>query len=165
MTPQTTCLSPYRHSRGSPNRLRPPAIGTRDNLQAMPQSGCKTLTTSLSLYLLLCWMCVGGRPYLLNQFICRRICLPEDAVVLERHWTTGRRRSPPCPCLRFQITRLRSIADSLFSLQMIRFSIHDCGSARRIRSHAQKFSGALFDGCMRAQNTRANTCIYPIPGT
>ncbi|NLH75114.1 MAG: hypothetical protein GX456_18865 [Verrucomicrobia bacterium] len=33
-----------------PYRLQQPRIGTRDNLQAMPQSGVKNQTRSLSLY-------------------------------------------------------------------------------------------------------------------
>ncbi len=59
---QTTCLEPYRHdgennvsvpisaSEGFLRTLRQPPIGTRGNLQATPQSGGKTQTTSLSLY-------------------------------------------------------------------------------------------------------------------
>ncbi|NLH73771.1 MAG: hypothetical protein GX456_12015 [Verrucomicrobia bacterium] len=60
---QTTCLSPYRRdaqndvsvpisaSDGFLHRLRQQRIGTRDNSQATPQSGDKTQTTCLSLYL------------------------------------------------------------------------------------------------------------------
>ncbi|NLH74980.1 MAG: hypothetical protein GX456_18180 [Verrucomicrobia bacterium] len=60
---QTTCLEPDRHgaannvsvpisaSEGVLRTLRQPPIGTRDNLRATPQSGGKTQTASLSLYL------------------------------------------------------------------------------------------------------------------
>ena len=70
---QTSCLEPDRNDAENNvsvpisasdwflRRLRLPPIGARDNSPAMPRSGGKTQTSSLSLYLGPCSMCVGGR--------------------------------------------------------------------------------------------------------
>ncbi|HOK78508.1 MAG TPA: hypothetical protein PLW35_12405 [Verrucomicrobiota bacterium] len=48
--PENNVPVPISACAGFPHRLRQPRIGTRDNLRAMPQSGGKTQTTSLSPY-------------------------------------------------------------------------------------------------------------------
>ncbi len=75
---------PISPPEGLTHRLRQPGIGTRDNSLAMPQSGGKTQTTSLSLYLCPGWIYVNTGRYRLNQFICHGIRLPKDEVAMER---------------------------------------------------------------------------------
>ncbi|NLH73162.1 MAG: hypothetical protein GX456_08935 [Verrucomicrobia bacterium] len=75
---------PISASEGYLHRLGQSRIRTRRNLRATPPSGDNSRTTSLSLDLRLCWMCVGGRRHVLNQLIYRAIRLPRDEVVAER---------------------------------------------------------------------------------